>query len=308
MIYLHHYPASLFSEKVRLMLGYLDLTWHSVEIPAIMPRPLLMPLSGGYRRTPVLQIGANVYCDTQIICKGLARLSGNTTLYAPGIAAQRMADWVDTTLFRTSVALNFRPEALMVMMSQFSEEEAAAFAKDRAELAPDTPLAAIPAEAAQATMDQVLTEMEASLGSDFIFADAPSIADFSLYHVLWFLKNNPVNAGVCDPYPKVSAWYARMAAFGHGNVSESTGEAAQESARDHEPELPALTPALGAADGLPALASPVTVTPTDYGCIPVAGLLRGISADEIVIERETPESGVIYNHFPQSGFVLATDG
>ncbi|MGK0259491.1 MAG: glutathione S-transferase, partial [Candidatus Azotimanducaceae bacterium] len=73
MIYLHHYPASLFSEKIRLMLGYLDQTWNSVTIGSIMPRPRLMPLSGGYRRTPVLQIGANVYCDTQIIAKALAR-------------------------------------------------------------------------------------------------------------------------------------------------------------------------------------------------------------------------------------------
>ena len=71
-IYLHHYPASLFSEKIRLLLGYLGAAWHSVEIPSIMPRPLLMPLSGGYRRIPVAQIGADVYCDTKIIARALA--------------------------------------------------------------------------------------------------------------------------------------------------------------------------------------------------------------------------------------------
>ena len=68
-IYLHHYPASTFSEKIRALFGYLDLEWHSVETSVIMPRPLLMPLSGGYRRIPVAQIGADVYCDTKIIAR-----------------------------------------------------------------------------------------------------------------------------------------------------------------------------------------------------------------------------------------------
>ncbi len=63
-IYLHHYPASPFSEKIRALLGVLDLEWYSVETSIIMPRPLLMPLSGGYRRIPVAQIGADVYCVT----------------------------------------------------------------------------------------------------------------------------------------------------------------------------------------------------------------------------------------------------
>lgn len=57
---LHHEPASPFSEKIRALLGYLDLEWHSVATSIIVPRPLLMPLSGGYRRIPVAQIGADV--------------------------------------------------------------------------------------------------------------------------------------------------------------------------------------------------------------------------------------------------------
>src|SRR5689334_19212590 len=35
------------------------------------PRPELMPMTGGYRRTPVLQIGADIYCDTQLILRVL---------------------------------------------------------------------------------------------------------------------------------------------------------------------------------------------------------------------------------------------
>jgi glutathione S-transferase len=70
---LHHYDFSNYLEKVRLALGYKKLNWRSVIIPAMNPKPDLIPLTGGYRRTPVLQIGADVYCDTQLILSELDR-------------------------------------------------------------------------------------------------------------------------------------------------------------------------------------------------------------------------------------------
>ena len=62
-IILHHYPLSPFAEKTRVALGIKGLAWRSVIIPQIMPKPELMPLTGGYRKTPVMQIGADIYCD-----------------------------------------------------------------------------------------------------------------------------------------------------------------------------------------------------------------------------------------------------
>jgi glutathione S-transferase len=53
---LHHYANSPFSEKVRIALGIKQRAWKSVLIPNIMPKPDLMPLTGGYRRTPVISI------------------------------------------------------------------------------------------------------------------------------------------------------------------------------------------------------------------------------------------------------------
>ena len=76
---LHHYPSSPFSEKIRLVLGYKKLPWKSVLIPNIMPKPDLMPLTGGYRKTPVLQVGADIYCDTQLIMLEIERLGGTVT-------------------------------------------------------------------------------------------------------------------------------------------------------------------------------------------------------------------------------------
>ena len=72
-IILHHYEFSTFSEKVRIALGYKQLAWRSVDIPGLPPRPLLSPLTGGYRRAPVMQIGADIYCDTHAILAAIDR-------------------------------------------------------------------------------------------------------------------------------------------------------------------------------------------------------------------------------------------
>jgi glutathione S-transferase len=298
-IYLHHYPASLFSEKIRLLLGYLKLPWHSVLIPSIMPRPLLMPLSGGYRKTPVLQIGANVYCDTKLIARALARHAGDQTLYAPGFPAHRVADWADTHLFQVTVALNFSPAAAAAMMGRIPPAEAAAFQKDRAELSQGAAITRYSPEVAAGYLHHALTELDAAVADGFLFRDRPCIADFAVYHCLWFVANNEVNAPLLDAYPRVGGWMQRLAAFGHGSATDSNGEAALAAARSSQPQLPALD------NRIPPgfeLGQAVEVAPVDYGRVPVRGALAGWSVDEIVLEREAPETGSIMTHFPAPGF------
>jgi len=78
---LHHYPTSPFAEKIRLILGFKGLAWKSVLMPPVMPKPDLVALTGGYRRAPVLQIGADVYCDTALIAQVLDRLHPSPALY-----------------------------------------------------------------------------------------------------------------------------------------------------------------------------------------------------------------------------------
>ena len=95
-IILHHYETSPYSEKVRLGLGLKGLAWESVEIPVIMPKPDLTALTGGYRKTPVLQIGADIYCDSQLIMRELERLHPSPSFYPAGHgAADALAWWAD---------------------------------------------------------------------------------------------------------------------------------------------------------------------------------------------------------------------
>jgi glutathione S-transferase len=303
-IYLHHYPASLFSEKIRVLLGYHGLAWNSVIIPSVMPRPLLMPLSGGYRKTPILQIDANVYCDTKIIARALARHCQNHSLYQAGFVAHRVADWADTHLFQVVVGLNFAPEAVASMMAQFSADEAAAFQKDRAELTQGASVFGFTAIAARAYVLHYLRELEESIGSGYLFGAAPSIADFSVFHCLWFLNNNEVNAGLLSAFPGVVSWMARISQLGHGEVIESTPEQALQAGSAAQPICPPIDNEL--PEGL-RLGEPVQVTPVDYGRVPVAGVLTAWSHDEIVVTREDPRAGRIMVHFPSAGFEVIPD-
>lgn len=298
---LHHYPPSLFSEKIRVLFGYLDLQWQSVIIPPIMPRPLLMPLSGGYRKTPIMQIGANVYCDTEIICHRLAALADDQTLYAPGFAAERVARWADTELFRTTVALNFRPEALAAQMSQMSEAEIAAFQADRAQLSGGAPIVAVDPAAAQTDFTALLADLDKSLGKGFLFGNEPSIADFSLYHCLWFVAGNPANAELFETWTEVRAYMERMQAFGHGRFAEISGEAALAIGTDAEPVTPKNAGLDSPGQGF-ALGDAVTVAPSDYGRIPVAGQLVSYRHNEIVVARADAQAGEVMVHFPNIGF------
>lgn len=302
-VFLHHYPASPFSEKIRLMLGYLGIPWQSVEISSVMPRPLLMPLTGGYRKTPTLQIGANVFCDTAVITEGLVRHSGDDTLLRRGFVVRRTAEWADTTLFRMGVAVNFRPEAAAAFMGQLPPEEVAAFMEDRAQLTEGTPMVTVSAEAALLNFQAYLAQLEASLRGAFLFGEAPSVADFSVYHGLWFVNQNPVNAPLIEPYAAVGEWMDRVAAFGHGDVTDASAEAALSAAAASEPVLPELNTSLMATE----IGKNVQVVPTDYGKIPVSGKLVALSAEEIVIERMDDQIGKVMTHFPTIGFEFSAE-
>jgi len=301
-IFLHHYPESPFSEKVRSVLGFLGLEWSSVVIPMIMPRPQLMPLSGGYRKTPILQIGANVYCDSKIIVRALAQQARDEQIFSGGFAAHRVADWADTQLFRVCVTLLFRPEAIAGLMASggFGKVDMGAFMKDRAELVGNQPLVSFSPAAAEGYLLHYLTELESSVARGFLFGSSPTIADFSVYHCLWFLLNSPFNAPLIKARPNVMGWVGRMAAFGHGKATEATPEAALAAARASEPVLPERV----ALDVKAELGKTVQVAPVDYGRVPVSGELVCADAQQFALLRSTEETGRVVTHFPRAGFEI----
>ena len=297
---LHHYPASPFSEKVRLILGAKGLEWRSVIVPAILPKPDVVALTGGYRRTPFLQIGADVYCDTALIGRVLDGLAPRPPLYpvATQGLAEIVAQWADSSLFWIAVPFTMQPVSVPYMFPDATPESLQAFAADRAAMTPNLRRATLADAAAQlqgyfGRLENLLAD-----GRPFLMGGESSIADFSVVQSLWYMRRSPPIAKVLEGFPGLGAWYERVTAFGHGTShemrsAEAIGVAA--GAASHAPTVVEAAPGLAAGDE-------VTVTPTDYAHDPVAGRLIGLVRDEVVIERVDERAGRVHVHFPRVGF------
>ena len=297
---LHHYPESLFSEKARAMLNARQLPWRSAIIPMIMPRPETIPLTGGYRRTPVLQVGADVYCDTALIAAYLDEKGAGPTFFpaATRVAANILARWVDTELFWASVTLRFQPSNAG---SFFANADAArAFAADRANFSQGATTRRIPIQEALPRYRVCLAELDAQLsdGRRYLFGADWTIADFSTYHVVWFIHGGGAMADLLAQHRAAAAWFDRMRRFGAPIGAEMTGAQALDVASGATPV--AVAPANDLGDI--ALGALVDVGPTDYGVMPSRGALVKCDTAEIVIRRSHARTGEVQVHFPRQGF------
>ncbi len=297
-IILHQYGTSPFSEKVRVAFGIKRLAWQAVEIPVMMPKPDLMPLTGGYRKTPVMQIGADIYCDTQVILRELERRHPEPTLF-PGLArglAEGTAFWADHQVFGASAAVFFG-----LMAEKFPDE----FLEDRARFS-GRPVDRAKVKQQAAMMSGVLRAhlswVEEALGDGrkFLYGDAPSLADLAVYHCVWFVRDRAKAQDIAD-YAALNAWADRMKAFGHGAKTALEAKAALEIAKIAEPEPASgiVANSLGLSEG-----SLVRVMPDDTGRDPVIGELVRLEAQSVTIRREAPEVGRVHVHFPRAGFIL----
>ena len=303
-IILHHYAFSTFSEKVRAVLGYKGLSWNSVDIPGLPPRPHLSPLTGGYRRAPVLQVGADVYCDTNVILPALDRLFPQApTLYpkgSEGVArglgfAWERQMWVPT---------------IGVLVHYIGEHIPPEFIKDRKEgyLMIDISKPAMAPQFAQHlsfVRAQYAWLREALAARPFLFGDAPSAADFACWQTTFLLRKNcPAEVDTLLGLAPLVPWYERMAAFGHGTATAMTPEAAFEVAKAAKPAPVTHLSPDGDPGGLKA-GCPVVVTPDDNARVPVRGTLVAAGDSEIVILHRDAQAGEIHIHFPRLGFDVA---
>jgi glutathione S-transferase len=305
-VILHNYDASPFAEKIRLIMGYKQLSWRWVDIPRIMPKPDLTALTGGYRKTPVLQIGADVYCDTALIARRLEAEKAMPSLFPEGLEfiSSSFALWVDTVVFQHAVALAFQPEAMALRMAKLPAAAQQAFMADRAGLfsgGSSTRLSLAQAQLQWPVMMGRLQEQLSRADGEYLFG-LPSIADFSLAHCLWFVKSAAFTAPLVDDYPEVAAWLSRVLGFGHGAHSPMSGEEALAIARASEPAALPDAPAL-AVQGI-APGQQVSIAATDYGVDPVLGELVHAGSEELVIRREDERAGLLHVHFPRIGFKI----
>jgi glutathione S-transferase len=308
-IILHQYATSPFSEKIRLLLGAKGLSWLAVEVPPILPKPDVLALTGSYRRTPVMQIGADIYCDTALICEVLDRLVPTPAIFPPELAAaaRMSAAWLDTAMFTAAVTYLFQPATVQSMLAHLSPGQMQAFAADRKAMRGDTDALRMPLPEAVALLRDTFGRLERQFeaGAAFVAGPALSVADFSLYHNVWFIRRSRELAAMLDAYPLLVAWYERMRAFGHGHLRVIDSGEAISVARtsDPEPQAHGVMPDPGFAAG-----AAVTVTPTDYARDPVAGVLVALSVHVVTLRRQDPRAGIVNVHFPRQGYRVQRAG
>jgi glutathione S-transferase len=301
-IILHHFDESPFSEKVRLVFGLKNIAWSSVRISRIMPRPDLMPMTGGYRRTPVLQIGADIYCDTQAILRELERRFPEPTLFPAGFegVASATAMWTDRTFFQSTVNLVFGSLADKVPPDFIADREKLRGARfDVAAMA-----AAIPQMRDQFRAHVQWMEAQLGDGRSWMCGDKPGLCDINAYMNVWYLRANlPGEAErLLAEFTRTRAWETRMRAVGHGRRSEMSTAAALDIAAGATPRTAVL-----ADPGDPNGRKPgdrVEVMPDDYGRIKVSGEIVALSSDHIAIRRHDPRAGEVVVHFPRAGFLV----
>ena len=301
-IILHHYDTSPFSEKFRLVLGLKGLAWRSVKVPRIMPKPDVLALTGGYRRTPFLQIGADVYCDTALMCRVVDTLHPNPPLYPQAASPLQhvLAQWADSALFWTAVPFTMQPAGAAFIFEGAAPEVVKAFAVDRAAMTQGMRRATT--ADSRAHLVTYLSWLDGLLadGRPFLLGAQPCIADFSVVQSLWFIRRAPPMATILEPYARLEAWRARIAAFGHGTPEPMTSDAAIELAAATR----AFAPARVEPSGALVEGAAVTVAATDYGADPVPGTLIGLNDAEVVIERRDERAGTVHVHFPRIGFQI----
>ena len=306
---LHHYPTSPFAEKIRLILGHKKLAWKSVMIPAVMPKPDVVALTGGYRKTPVLQVGADIYCDTTLICDVLEHLAPQPALYPAHLkgVARIFAQWADTTLFWAAMAYNFQPKGLAQVFGDGPPEFAKTFAEDRKAMAVNMQRLR-PADAASAYRSYLRRIAHMADEHDFLFGIEPCVADFAAYHPLWFTRvRTPAMADILSATPSVAEWMDRLAAIGHGQPGKFTSADAIAVASNAQPREPGNNLLVDSAfqdDHGIALGSRVVITPESFGPEPTEGDLIAATRTHYTLRRTDPRAGAVHVHFPRIGYVL----
>lgn len=299
---LHHYPTSPFSEKVRLVFGMKALDWASVFIPPIMPKPDFTPLTGGYRKTPAMQVGSDIYCDTRLIIDWLEQNYPENSVYGgyPEGMVKALVTWAEDQFFFPFARY---------MMAINADHVGSALHDDRAAMLGNAPQpldrikAAAPRNLPQMHIQLAWVESMLAQNGPYLLGSNVSLADIAVYHSVWFLGMMPVSgADQLTHYPRLLDWMKQVEQIGHGTMSKMDSKQALAIAAESTPKPFAQSNAL-CPSGL--LHRRVGVKPADYGVDVVEGTLVYEGSNHITLLREQVENlGDIAVHFPQQQYLI----
>lgn len=297
-IILHHYDASPFTQKALRMLGLKKLDWSSVETPMILPKPDLVCLTGGYRGTPVMQLGADIYIDTQCIARELEGRYPKPTFFPAADAglAYALVKWSD----------EFFHAGLKMALALLGPDWDAAFRDDRQALFAHLDFDNMDKETghamAQLCASAALLDAQLADGRSFLTGDQAGLADIQAFGVPWFTRAAmPVTEKLFQNFKYLPAWEARVAKLGQGDRQPIDVAEAHRVAQESQPDLTGEI-AANDAQGLEA-GMPVKVMPDDFSLRgAVEGNVLRASALELAIHRSTDDFGDLVVHFPRLGY------
>ncbi|MEM7525071.1 MAG: glutathione S-transferase family protein [Pseudomonadota bacterium] len=298
---LHHYPPSPVTEKVRTAFGVKGLAWTSVVENRLPPRPELFAMNGGYRRVPVLQIGADIYCDSQIILQELERRFPEPSFFPGGYVGLPTAfsRFVDSELFGLAFRVAVAPVAAG-LPPEFVADRARLYIGAGGDM--ERELKDLPHTLAQLRI--AMGWFDARLGPDGVYlaGAAPGLVDLQVWWIYWFIRERWDGAtDFFAEFPALNAWAARMDAIGHGEETSKTPLEALAIAKAATPDSPTHKDPRDPQGLKPGMS--VKIAPLgDSGETPVAGVLRSVARDAIALTMTHPDCGETAVHFPRMGY------
>ena len=295
---LYHYLASPYSEKLRLALGVTGIQWGSVIVPAQPPRPLLDIFLSGYRRIPVLQIGAHFYCDSALAFDALAGVSDRLKPAGPlSKADELLRRHAEDRIFFAVIAAASPISVLRLLAQDLGLFGLFRFLKDRSGMMKGSTVEKLSQRAAARLVEDFVMQLNGLLKQDqFLGGAHAGYLDLCCYHPLWMAS--VINRETLSALPPmVQAWMRRIAALGHGrSVLVSERQIYDRVTGDRFQDF------VGELSGSFARDSLVSVRPTDYARDSTEGHLVFMDKDQCVIKRNLPSGDAVFLHFPISGF------
>ncbi len=297
-IIMHCYDASPFTQKALRMLGIKRLAWRWVETPMMPPKDALVALTGGYRGTPVMQVGRHVYIDSQLIARELERRFPTPSLYPGGHAAiaHMLVKWSDA-MFRNGLTI-----AIEKTSSAWPEP----FLDDRRYLFPDVDFAAAAAEGAHARSQfrahASLMEEQLRATGAYLLGAAPGLADIQahVFIVMARAYYPDVAAELFAGLERLAAWEQRMQAIGEGQREPIAAEAALAECRASRAPIEGTV--VAEFGGALRAGMRVEVAPDDTRRGGVVGELVHLDRDTVVLRRSHAACGEVAVHFPRLGY------
>lgn len=301
LMILHHYDNSPYAEKIRLMFGLTNTQWKSLLSPIKPPRPNVDPLTGGYRRIPVAQLGADIFCDTALIATEIAAMTGHSELDPVNVSDEGLTlmKQAEQEAFFAAIAAVSPLRLMGTMFQTMGPLEILPFIIDRAGMLKGGSQKQPNPIMARQIMASLLSALDVTLEQrDWLAGDTPSIVDFTVYHPLWLhvtSARKPLQAS-----SNVQRWYQAVTALGHGEREETAQAYAFQMAKVSTPR--SLPQTIAEPPIVPGVQ--VQVAPIDYGVEPVVGKLAAITENRIVLARDTQQFGTLHVHFPRKGYSL----